>query len=52
MPQFQQTLEAAYGPFETYLNEMIAGTKTPQEVGDALDEQFTLSAQDLGLPGF
>jgi raffinose/stachyose/melibiose transport system substrate-binding protein len=52
VPQFQQTLEAAYGPFETYLNEMVAGAKTPQEVGDALDEQFTLSAQDLGLPGF
>ena len=52
VPQFQQTLEAAYGPFETYLNEMLAGTKTPQEVGDALDEQFTLSAQDIGLPGF
>ena len=52
VPQFQQTLEAAYGAFETFLSEMIAGTKTPQQVGDALDEQFNLSAKDLGLPGF
>jgi len=52
VPQFQQTLEASYGAFETFLSEMIDGTKTPQEVGDALDEQFNLSAKDLGLPGF
>ena len=52
VPQFQQTLEASYGAFETFLSEMIAGTKTPQQVGDALDEQFNLSAKDLGLPGF
>jgi raffinose/stachyose/melibiose transport system substrate-binding protein len=52
VPQFQQTLEAAYGAFETFLQEMIAGQKTPQDVGDALDDEFTKSAQDLGLPGF
>ena len=52
VPQFQQTLEAAYGPFETFLQEMIAGQKSPQDVGDALDEEFEQSAKDLGLPGF
>lgn len=52
VPQFQQTLEASYGAFETFLQEMVAGNKTAQDVGDALDEEFTKSAKDLGLPGF
>lgn len=52
MPIFQQVLEAAYGPFETFLQEMVAGTKTPQEVGAALQAEFDRSAQQVGLPGF
>jgi raffinose/stachyose/melibiose transport system substrate-binding protein len=52
VPAFSQTLQAAYGPFETFLQEMVAGQKTAQDVGDALAAEFARSARDLGLPGF
>jgi raffinose/stachyose/melibiose transport system substrate-binding protein len=52
VPQWQQTLQAAYGPFETFLQEMIAGQITPQDVGDELAREFAASAKELGLPGF
>ncbi|CAN5575445.1 hypothetical protein BH23CHL8_BH23CHL8_00820 [soil metagenome] len=50
--QWQQTLQAAYGPFETFLQEMIAAQLSPQDVGDELAREFAQSARDLGLPGF
>jgi raffinose/stachyose/melibiose transport system substrate-binding protein len=43
---------AHYGAFETYMSELFAGTKTPQDVGDALTRDFQQNAKDLGLPGF
>lgn len=52
VPQFQQTLEASYGAFEVYLQEMLAGQRTPQEIGDKLADEFATSARDPGLPGF
>jgi raffinose/stachyose/melibiose transport system substrate-binding protein len=52
VPQFQQELQATYGAFEKYLADMIAGRKSPQQVGDTLQSQFEQSAQQLGLPGF
>jgi raffinose/stachyose/melibiose transport system substrate-binding protein len=52
VPQFQQTLSAQYGAFEQFLSEMIAGDKTPQQVGEALNAEFQRSAKELGLPGF
>lgn len=52
IPQFQQTLLAQYGAFEQFLSEMVTGTKTPAQVGEALDAEFQRSAKDLGLPGF
>ncbi len=52
VPQFQQTLQATYGPFEAYLQNMIDGTTTPQGVGDSLQSAFETSAKQIGLPGF
>jgi hypothetical protein len=34
------------------MSELFAGTKTPQDVGDALTRDFQQNAKDLGLPGF
>lgn len=52
VPQFQQTLQAAYGPFETFLQEMIAGKKTARQVGEALQDEYEKSAKQVGLKGF
>lgn len=50
--QFQQTLEASYGTFEVYLQEMVAGKKTPEEVAAQLQREFEKSAKLVGLEGF
>lgn len=50
--QYQQTLQAAYGPFESFLSEMVAGQATPQQVAESLDKEFERSARQQGLPGF
>jgi raffinose/stachyose/melibiose transport system substrate-binding protein len=52
VPQYQQTLQAAYGPFETFLQEMIAGKKTAKDVAKNLQDEFEKSARQVGLPGF
>jgi raffinose/stachyose/melibiose transport system substrate-binding protein len=52
VPQYQQTLQAAYGPFETFLQEMIAGKKTAKDVAKNLQDEFEKSAKQVGLPGF
>jgi raffinose/stachyose/melibiose transport system substrate-binding protein len=52
VPQYQQTLQAAYGPFETFLQEMIAGKKTAKDVAQNLQDEFEKSARQIGLPGF
>jgi hypothetical protein len=52
VPQYQQTLLATYGPFETFLQEMIAGKLSPQQVGEKLQTEFGKSARLIGLPGF
>ncbi len=51
-PIFQQVITAAYGPMEAFFQEVLAGTKTPQEAGDALQSEFDRSAKQVGLPGF
>lgn len=51
-PQYQQTLLATYGAFETYLSEMVSGQITPEEVMQRMDTEFQRSARLLGLPGF
>lgn len=51
-PQFQQTLVASYGAFESYLSEMVSGQITPQQVMERMDAEFQRSARLLGIPGF
>jgi len=50
--QYQQTLQAAYGPFESFLSAMVAGQQTPLQVAQSLDTEFERSARQQGLPGF
>jgi raffinose/stachyose/melibiose transport system substrate-binding protein len=52
VPQYQQTLQAAYGPFETFLQEMIAGKTDAKGVAQQLQDEFDKSAKQVGLPGF
>lgn len=52
VPQFQQTLQAAYGPFETFLQSMIAGKSTAKGVAQNLQQEFEKSARQIGLKGF
>jgi raffinose/stachyose/melibiose transport system substrate-binding protein len=51
-PQFQNNLLVHYGPFEIYMQELFAGTKTPEEVAQALTDEFTKNAKTAGLAGF
>ena len=51
-PVFNMMTAVHYGPFETFLNDLIAGTKTPEEVGKALENEFEKNAKALGLEGF
>ena len=43
VPQYQQTLQAAYGPFETFLQEMIAGKTDAKGVAQQLQDEFEKS---------
>jgi raffinose/stachyose/melibiose transport system substrate-binding protein len=45
-------LQASYGSFVTFLSEMIAGTKTPQQVAESLQAEFSKSAKAMGMPGY
>ena len=51
-PAYPQLLAASYGPFTTYLGEMIDGSATPEQVANDLQQQWTKSAQAIGLTGF
>jgi raffinose/stachyose/melibiose transport system substrate-binding protein len=52
LPQYQQTLLASYGAFESYLSEMVTGTITPEQVMEKMDAEYQRSAKLMGLPGF
>lgn len=52
VPQYQQTLVATYGAFESYLSEMVSGQITPLQVMERMDTEFQRSARLLGIPGF
>jgi raffinose/stachyose/melibiose transport system substrate-binding protein len=45
-------LHAPGGDISTYLNEMLAGTKTPQQVGEAMQKDWETNAKAVGLEGF
>ncbi|MEW1824147.1 extracellular solute-binding protein [Streptomyces sp. NPDC088196] len=49
---YPQLFAASYGPFTTYLSEMINGSATPEKVATQLQQQWTKSAQAIGLAGF
>jgi raffinose/stachyose/melibiose transport system substrate-binding protein len=49
---FSLRLHASYGPFETYLQEMLAGRKSPLQVAQALQANFSRNAKLARLPGF
>ena len=49
---YPQLFVASYGPFTTYMSEMIDGSATPQQVANNLQQQWMKSAQALSLPGF
>ena len=36
------------GPLETYVSEVLVGTKTPEDVAEALDDDFAKQAEDAG----
>lgn len=52
IPQYEQTLRASKGAFETFLQEMVAGQKTAEEVAESLALEFERNARGIGLPGF
>jgi raffinose/stachyose/melibiose transport system substrate-binding protein len=49
---YPQLFVASYGPFTTYMSEMIDGSATPLQVANNLQQQWVKSAQAIGLPGF
>lgn len=49
---YPQLFVASYGPFTTYMSELIDGSTTPGQVGTELQQQWTKSAQAIGLAGF
>jgi len=49
---YPQLFVASYGPFTTYMSEMIDGSDTPQQVATELQQQWMKSAQAIGLAGF
>jgi raffinose/stachyose/melibiose transport system substrate-binding protein len=49
---YPQLFVASYGPFTTYMSEMIDGSATPEQVAGNLQQQWLKSAQAIGLTGF
>lgn len=49
---YPQLFAASYGPFTTYMSEMIDGSATPTKVASDLQQQWDQSASALNLPGF
>ena len=52
MPIFQQVLQAAYGPMESFFQSVVAGTMTPEQAAQSLQDEYDKSAKQVGLPGF
>ena len=49
---YPQLFVASYGPFTTYMSELIDGSATPTQVTTNLQQQWIKSAQAIGLTGF
>ena len=51
-PSIEQVMLADFGPLPQYLQELIAGTKTAQEVAEAMQVEYERNGKLIGLPGF
>lgn len=49
---FALKLLVSYGPWHVYLQEMVAGRKTPEDVVKQMDKDFAANAKAAGLAGF
>jgi len=49
---FSSFVIPSYGPLPAYLSELVAGTKTAEEVGAAMQLDHEASAKEIGLEGF
>lgn len=49
---FAQLVKASFGTYEKWMADMFVGTKTPEEVAQALSDAFAQSAKALKLPGW
>ncbi len=49
---YPQLFVASYGPFTTYMSELIDGSATPEQVATDLQQQWMKSARAIGLTGF
>lgn len=47
-PQWTDFCKYQKGPLETYISEVLVGTKTPEDVAAALDEDFAKAAKNAG----
>lgn len=52
LPIFSQGLRADYGDFPTLLNQLVAGTATPEDVAAGMQAALEKSAKAIGLPGY
>jgi hypothetical protein len=52
VPQYEQSLQANYGPLQDNIQAMLAGKLTALQVGTKMEQDFVTSAQEAGLPGF
>ena len=51
-PQWTDFCKYSKGPLETYISEVLVGTKTPSDVAAALDADFAKAAIDAGDPNW
>ena len=51
-PQWTDFCKYSKGPLETYISEVLVGTKTPADVAAALDADFAKAAIDAGDPNW
>ena len=52
VPEYETPLQAFYGDIDQFLQQMLVGKLTPQQVGETIQREFDKSAKQQGLPGF
>lgn len=48
----EQNMRSDFGPFETFLAEMVAGSASPEEVASNLQQEWVRTGKLQNLPGF